>query len=1017
MKWKIVLALYLLFCTQPAMSRGWEAVRDTRDYPRGIGYLTPGHYEVTEGKAPDGSSVRGRRKAGRERICDETEKKRCRNGAEAVLKRPGRGRWEDCRPWIRWWWNGDMVDSNELKRELQVLHRAGIGGVEINPIEFPSKRCDALGQQPLEWLGEEWTACLAAALREARRLGMGCDLLVGSGWPFGMESLAMEERAQVMLTLAVPFAGDTVLTKEELFEAADPQVTVPNSDRRFELVGLTLTPDSISSISEAVPLPSGDTIAAGSPDGSKRMLYALIRCRSFASVINGAPGASGPIVDHFNRRAVRRFLDRMSQTLAGRLGPMKQWLRAYFMDSMELEGSNWTDDMAAEFERRRGYDLMPWLPFTMFKTGRLGEVASYTYGARQGEQFRQEVARVRHDFELTKAELLRERCTETFAAWCREQGVASRAQAYGRGFFPLQSSLCIDIPEGESWTTNYLRHRVGYEMGDEDYRRGRAYTMIDKYVSSAAHQSGRRLVSAEEMTNTYMLFNTPLELLKAGSDMSAFSGITHSVWHGFNYMPPSAPFPGWVQYGSYYNERNTWWPFFRRLNDYRARMSFALREAQPSSPIAILLPTDEMWGELGVQTEPFPNYPKGSKYNIPQLLWEAVHKNGGGCDFVSPLQLKEARCGDSLLRVGEAAYRLFILPDLSNLDSTALERLAQFAEGGGRVVCLGGIPNRRQPSAAAANPLAAAALSGRVVTEPLPADGAYLEYYALLQERLGLPHSVGVSRPDRFLLHNHLTTSGGHLFLFSNAHLDQCIETRLQFEPSVWQGRSAWVLDCADGLRQAAAIDSGSLTLRLGPAESLLLLFTLPGTDSSLLEAFPIDTAGRLYTATTRQPLLFPDSAATVPLPIGQWQVSLQHALLTETTDTLLTRLDDLAQVGFPHFAGTAVYTARFTLDTLAGAEWIDLGQVCDIGELRLNGRTLGIRWFGRHRWAIPPGLLHRGENTIEIAVTTRLNNYARSLTEDKVVQHFVLKRNIPPCPTGLIGPVALGRAVPALTH
>ena len=42
------------------------------------------------------------------------------------------------RPFVRWWWNGDKVDSAELVRELRLLKEAGIGGVEINPIAFPS---------------------------------------------------------------------------------------------------------------------------------------------------------------------------------------------------------------------------------------------------------------------------------------------------------------------------------------------------------------------------------------------------------------------------------------------------------------------------------------------------------------------------------------------------------------------------------------------------------------------------------------------------------------------------------------------------------------------------------------------------------------------------------------------------------------------------------------------------------------------------------------------------------------
>ena len=43
------------------------------------------------------------------------------------------------------------------------------------------------------------------------------------------------------------------------------------------------------------------------------------------------------------------------------------------------------------------------------------------------------------------------------------------------------------------------------------------------------------------------------EFLKVGSDMAAISGITHSIWHGFNYSPREAAFPGWVQYGTFHN--------------------------------------------------------------------------------------------------------------------------------------------------------------------------------------------------------------------------------------------------------------------------------------------------------------------------------------------------------------------------------------------------------------------------------------------------------------------------------
>ena len=890
------------------------------------------------------------------------------------------------RPWVRWWWNGNKVDTLELKRELRLLHEAGIGGVEINPIEFPTKRCDSLGVASLKWLSDQWLDALAATLREAKRLGMGCDLLVGSGWPFGMETLPIEERAQVMLTYVTEIDWSTntnnepfVITKQQIFDAVDPKVTEPNADRQFELVDLFVVPDSVYSIYQRndIFLP-GDTIKIyplnqittgwhPSPNG-KYMLYALVRCTSFASVINGAPGASGPILDHMNKAAVQHFLDHMRQQLEHRLGPMKNWLRAYFVDSMELEGSNWTDDFAEEFRRRNGYDIMPWLPFIMFKTGRLGEVVSYEYGAKQSPDFKRRVQSVRLHFERTKAQLLYERFTTVFADWCKAQGVLARGQAYGRGFFPLLSSTAYDIPEGESWTTNYLRHRIGEEMPDNDYRRGRAYTMINKYVSSAAHHSGRRLVSAEEMTNTYRMFETTLELLKLGSDMSSISGTTHSVWHGFNYSPPQADFPGWVQYGSYLNEQNTWWPYFRLLNDYRARMSAILQNADMQTPIAILAPTEQMWGEIGVQTEPFPNYPKGSGYDITLLLWEAIHKNGSGADLVRFDWLLDT------LASGELRYKAVFLPRINYLEGEDIRSLLSYADRGGRVFCIG----------------TQLVEDNRFILLPEPDSNHYLEWYTDVQRRYNLPHAVAIENPDRYLLQNHYRNDqGDDIFLFVNAQLHGAISSSITFPKEICQGRTTWVYNPATDEKQLLTLENGSAWLYLPPAESLFIIFEKPNAQAAAHASLwaPAYREGQEY---------FPIHT--------RWHVSLHHAIEGWTRDTVMQRLCDLRQTQFKDFAGTVTYTTHLPYDSLGSDPIFDLGEVYDICELIVNGESCGVKWYGERIYDNVAPHLHPGDNTIVIKVTITLNNYVHTLTDDKVIQHYIFKRNVPTTPAGLVG-------------
>ena len=755
------------------------------------------------------------------------------------------------RPYVRWWWNGDRVCPEELIRELQVMKDAGIGGVEISPIEFPSG-ADSLGCPSLIWLSDEWMDCLATVFRETKWLGMDCDLLVGSGWPFGSESLKPEERASILIAVAKPLAGGQHhdIKVEDLIQEGTPAVTIVNPDMTSEVVSLLLVPDPIGDLSEATEVKgqiSDGILSLDVPKGDFQ-LHALIRYDSFASVINGAPGAAGSQIDYMNATAIRDYLDRMADAIEARTGTLSKHLRAFFVDNMELEGCNWTADFAEEFQKRRGYDIMPWFPFILFKMGRLGDVSRYSFGGGKTPAFQEQVDRARYDFEITRMELNYERYTRTFLAWCREKGVKSRAQAYGRGFWPLDSSLDYDIPEGESWTTNWLRHRIGEEMGDEDYRRGRAYTMVNKYVSSAAHIAGKRVVSAEEMTNTYLVFRTTLEFLKVGSDMAAFSGITHSVWHGFNYSPPEAPFPGWVQYGTFHNERNTWWPFVRQLNDYRARMSAVLQNVDLVAPVAILPANGDLWSELGAQNEPFP-----VKLNTQwtSILWEAIHKNGGGADYVSEGVLRDASVVDGRLVCRTRAYDVLFLAGLKGIDEATLDKVDAFVRGGGRVFCVGDYPCKslglkdfeardaavqarvaalvrdcperfvrlEMPEvaggpavaggsggalaggaagvsaggAAGASASAGVASAGGTAGAEEKTKQGWLEWYGDVMRRYDLPHDVTVNRPDRFLLQNHYRGDDGtDWFLLANASFDRAQETDLIFSEAVVRGtRSA----------------------------------------------------------------------------------------------------------------------------------------------------------------------------------------------------------------------------------
>ena len=840
------------------------------------------------------------------------------------------------RPFVRWWWNGDKVDALEIARELKLLKEAGIGGVEINPIEFP-RLADDMGMKSVEWLSNPWIDLVKHASDEGRSLGMHSDLIVGSGWPFGSEYLLEEERAQVLIIYAKELKGPCKFATSSfnIAQEVDPGVTVKNTLRQPQILSLYLAKDPMHSLADAINLSDQkdkSLIEVEVPPGNY-FFYAVVRYSSFADVINGAPGAAGSILDHMNKGAVEKYLTRMSASMEGRIGSLSKYLRALFHDSMELEGSNWTGDFAVEFHKRCGYDVMPYLPFIMFKVGRLGNVVDENYGARKSELFTQTLNRVRFDFEYVKACLLKERFTDPYTSWCRKLGVKSRGQAYGRGFFRLESSLGFDIPEGESWTTNYLRHKLGEEMPDSDYRRGRGYTMINKYVSSAAHLSGKREVSSEEMTNTYLVFNTTLELLKVGSDQSIMSGITHPVLEGFNYSPKEAPFPGWVQYGSFLNEKGNLWPYIKLFTDYKARLSSQMMNADQYADIAILPADYDLWSEHGVQTDPFPQI---ADTPYTSLLWEAISKTGGGADYITEYILERSMVKNGKLLYGKRSYGVLFLPEVSSMGIGSLKKLYELVKTGGRVYCIGhapykslGLQDQENKDRQVKEMVSQTRLlrSGVFKVVPKPIDNRVLEWYNDLQEQEGLPKYLTLSNPDRYFMQNrYIRDDGSEFYFFQNASRLNAFVARIKINASVLRGKSCSVWDAETGNRYRLSLGKdGSFEHDFGPAESLLVVLDKSNNKDVPVYA-PLSLSGY-----AQQDLN------------SDWDVTLRHSVEQRTTDLKLSALVDMKNdPRMESFTGTAIYTKE--IKAMGNQKsMIDLGKVYGVSELWVNGQQVGL--------------------------------------------------------------------------
>jgi hypothetical protein len=900
------------------------------------------------------------------------------------------------RPFVRWWWNGDKITSEEILRELDLLKEAGIGGVEINPIRFPDGG-DPVGYKSLEWLSPEWLQMLNITLEGARELGIICDIIVGSGWPFGGEFLEKDEQTQLMTFETIDLQGpDTyTFTLKELSDKVDPGIHSKNEKVYKEIEGIRLAKYDMKEFDPGTELmdhAQDGKITIKVPEG-RHVLYYLVKLTGFQAVINGAPGAAGPVLNHYNKTAVNKYLNRMSEGLSQIMGSLGDHFRGMFCDSLEMEGANWYNDLPDEFEKRRGYSLIPYLPFALYKIGHMGNPVDEEYGCKFSAEVEMDLQRVRYDFYITRMELFKERFIDTFNSWCHQNQVKSRIQAYGRGYHPLEASMDIDIPECETW----LRETVGDEFPDTGWR-GRAYSEINKFVASGARLSGNKLVSCEEITNTSMVFNATLEAIKVAGDQSNLSGVTHSILHGFNYSPPEAPFPGWVQYGTFFNERNPWWPYLRLWTDYKARLSEVFMNAEPVADIAILHPLADMWMKFGPQRDPFPvvKYPP-YQHNV----WEPIQQSGFGCDYVSEKVLQASTYSDGYMGYKSRKYSTIILLEVETILPETASALEQFAGTGGNIVFIEKVPFQSpefldydKKNAQVKNTIDKLMTNhpDNVGIHPSP-DGNMISWFKTIQERFGMKPYLEISNPDRFINQNYFQHKDLDIFFFSNSNANESREITVRFTSN---GKLPWLWDAETGKRSILQDNSSDSLLKLHfePAESKLIVFERSDKeDSDLSISKP---AGQSSES---------DDSIDPMILEGPWTLILEHVDGRTESIELSQLLDFLDDPRLKTFAGIAHYKKTLEISENVKYSALDLGKVVGISEVLINNKSLGIRWYGDHTYALDENL-HAGENELQIKVTTVLGNYLKSLEDNPVAQRWISWQEYKS--QGLLGPVKL---------
>lgn len=557
-----------------------------------------------------------------------------------------------------WWVFGPAWTKPEIRRELQVLKKAGIDRILLFPLYPYELDNPAKGIHNQNYLSPEFLDTLRYALVTANDLGVSVDLVMGTGWPYGGPEIPASLSPKRIYSQTIPVAGSA---------GTSISVKIPPPAAGSRIVDLQLVqkdPASRVSPVELMGKLSSGSVRFTLPQGAWDVMVFLegptLRRHT---VIFASAGAGGNVIDPLSKEAVQLYLKTVCDKLAA---AGKGHIRAMYSPSLEVYGASWTDGFLSDFKRLRGYDLRPHLS-ALFRN-------------------QPETPQIRHDYWETISELANTHYVGAIAQWSHDRGFKFQSESYGEPPVTQLSYSSMDYPMGEEF----------------DWQE---FNMV-RWTSSAAHFFNHPIISDEAYTwlNDPVRYNETLEELKRASDAVFVAGANRLVAHGYGYSPPSAGSPGWGYFaGAMLTEHQPWWPYFHFLSSYAHRTGFMLSQGSPVAEVLVYLPEGDLYaehppgemklawwveGRLDRHKAQLPDYgiPQGV-FDFKSDLVSTVISNGYSLDGIDHSVLAATgSVAKGHFHIGQGNYSIMILPGIDGLPVADLERIAEFCRQGGTLI-------------------------------------------------------------------------------------------------------------------------------------------------------------------------------------------------------------------------------------------------------------------------------------------------------------------------------------------
>lgn len=677
-----------------------------------------------------------------------------------------------------------------------------------------------------------------------------------------------------------------------------------------------------------------------------------------------SPEATGLEVDKMDPAAINRYftnyLDQYKSATGGLMGN-KGGLQYMVTDSWEAGAQNWTANLPQEFLKRRGYNLLPWLPAL---TGHIIQSADAT------EAFL-------FDLRKTIGDLTVEYHYDGLTEILNRYGMKRYSESHEDERRIIADGMEVKrkaaIPMAAMWTANPFMN------GNNQHK----YTVDIRESASVAHIYGQNIVAAESFTALGIpaaAWSYSPRTLKSTADLEFANGLNRFVIHCSTHQPLDDKIPGLGlgPFGQWFNRHETWADNANAWTDYLSRSSYLLQQGKFVADVAVYYGEDN-------------NITSLYRFHAPAMA------KGYNYDFVnSDVLLHELNFtnGKYTTKSGMQYKVLFLDTNAKQMSIDVLKKLKIFADQGGIIAGIKpirttGLKDNKDEFNSLVNQIWSSNRKnvsvGKTLEEVLTSEGVAKDF--------------SYNDQTANLLYVHRSLKDKEIYWVNNRE-DQSITIEANFRIS---GKEVEIWHAETGKMEKASYSfdgkQTKVNLDLTPNDAVFVVFDKPTTTKNHTK---------------------PTSTETTLVELnGTWELSFQkdRGAPEKISIGSLKSLTENENPGVKYFSGTAIYTQYFnvTQDILNNNSnfSMDLGDAKEIAEVIVNGQSLGVVWKSPYKVDLR-NVLRAGNNKLEVKVTNlwvnRLIGDQQPNVEKKITYTTMpfYQANSPLLKSGLLGPVVL---------